>query len=678
MHATKRSSSEPGTAAGSSTSPRNKKAKLETAANLQQNVSPHAEKLNGPLLEQQNNNLAIELASAKREINNLESRRSVLEAQQSDIANYLSLVDRSWTELDCDLSTVFGTSGDAVGPQTGDQSLFSLVAPTIRLSRIISSSGSDSDGDSDGDDDDDDDATQRSEAAAAQNSVGTHGQVQAAVKKHMASRIKFSKQLAQLAVKNSSSGVSSEAIQKFSRVKRVKAKLSALEDKLESMKQERDELKQQLVLCKFQRDRARSKLSVLSTSQTSPSPTTTSSAGSGAVLAAAPQSPSTGAAEGVETSEEGRKRAEEAKLEIRRLEAEIQRITNDFDAQMTKHAGRITDLSEKLARCEAKRAAAEAQCHTLQDQAKRSSNGPQEVVRLKQEVHHLEAELADHCNKHREQVNHLQQKLALQTALFKKTMRDLEGSNAEKVSIKERYQRKVHQLETEFYALRQTLKLKDAQATALSAELAVSKGVQTQLDIANAKLERSAKLHAGQLQQASQAQAAKIDELTHRLRIAEEAAKATAVPADAQDLHAKAAVSTKLEEELKKTQAQLRATRQQYHEAAVLDSLYAEIDRINEAFRTTKAQVSKLTGSLSVCTCAGMSRPSCVFPLRCTGKLEERAADCLKYSSAKTKSDRICMHLKSEKLAHRAETAAANTLQKQYTDKIRNLEEQVS
>lgn len=42
-------------------------------------------------------------------------------------------------------------------------------------------------------------------------------------------------------------------------------------------------------------------------------------------------------------------------------------------------------------------------------------------------------------------------------------MHTLEQSNTEKVSTKERYQRKVHQLETERHALRQTLKMKATQ-----------------------------------------------------------------------------------------------------------------------------------------------------------------------------------------------------------------------
>lgn len=51
--------------------------------------------------------------------------------------------------------------------------------------------------------------------------------------------------------------------------------------------------------------------------------------------------------------------------------------------------------------------------------------------------------------------------------------------------------------------------------------------------------------------------------------------------------------------------------------------------------------------------------------------------ECLKHSQAKTKSERITMHLKSEKLAYRSETQAAAILQIQLESKVNNLQLQL-
>ena len=137
--------------------------------------------------------------------------------------------------------------------------------------------------------------------------------------------------------------------------------------------------------------------------------------------------------------------------------------------------------------------------------------------------------------------------------------------------------------------------------------------------------------------------------------------------------------------QLAEKEKELVAVRAKFHEVAVFESLYAEIERINAALNNAKAEITKLRGSLNAPLCllacailVNTTLVKSVF-IHCTraGKLEEKAAECLKYSSAKTKSDRVCMHLKSEKLAYRGETVAANTLQKQLNNKLRNLEQQL-
>eukprot|EP00750_Incisomonas_marina_P032556 INCI9217.1.p1 GENE.INCI9217.1~~INCI9217.1.p1 ORF type:complete len:592 (-),score=129.25 INCI9217.1:120-1775(-) len=476
----------------------------------------HAVKLNGPMLEHQNKNLAVELFTAKRRIAELEAARATVEAERDHVVDCLSLVHRSWNELDADLGALLaGTGAKAGANDTSVSATFEGVfAPAVKFARVVSAAADDEDEADDGDDDEHatDKGTLHSPGGSGtneqcENLSAQYKKASEGVAAHLKSRKSLSKNLAQtLASQLPSLAAASlaPALMAFAKARDGAAKRKAATEALSVQRRRNAELEEQLALCKFQRDRAKSKILLLRSEKASENTTlpmtpavssraaggktpgwirqevarvaeadTASSTPGGALSPTATSSATAPAPAAATATDAGQ--AAELTAEVQRLENEIRRINADFDSQVAKHASEVRKLSEKLALETSEHAATATEVDRLRSITTNASGGgsagDSELAAARLEIRSLRERFEAERSKRRSQTAHLDEKLALQTDMYRKALRDLEAANVEKFSVKERYQRKVHQLETERHALRQTLKLKDAQAAALAAEV---------------------------------------------------------------------------------------------------------------------------------------------------------------------------------------------------------------
>jgi hypothetical protein len=246
-----------------------KRLKLENDSLVLSDLPEFATKLNLPMLTHQNHNLAVELFSAKRRIRDFKIRQEALESDRNHLVDCIGLLERSWTELDSDLkmrlcNTSFGESNAKQDNNNNQDALTNIYLPEIRLvSVLLDGEGCENDS-GDESSSSNSDADQKGQQASEKGKIGIQVQSKALVKSHLRSRVELSKRLTQTIVSATPDNDVMKAVVDALRTQRpIKAKLDEHIQRLEMSTKLNADLQEQLVLCKFQRDRAKSKLQVL-------------------------------------------------------------------------------------------------------------------------------------------------------------------------------------------------------------------------------------------------------------------------------------------------------------------------------------------------------------------------------------------------------------------------------
>lgn len=245
--------------------PQQKRLKSESSVSL---LSPHAMNLSLRMLESQNENLALEYSTASRRIRVLEQDRQNILNERNHLLNCLSFVSRSWDEVDRSMSLATGKS---VGSDAGETQETLFLGATVQFARVV-------EGDIEDEDESDDDVSEartdkqnlefskppnKTLSEDSQTTKSTVRHADALVTKFLTQRTSTSVQLAKLLALALKEQSTISIVEQINELKKKIAHTDTLQEALQTSQKTKQELESQLVVCKFQRDRAQSRIEML-------------------------------------------------------------------------------------------------------------------------------------------------------------------------------------------------------------------------------------------------------------------------------------------------------------------------------------------------------------------------------------------------------------------------------